>query len=295
MSNISTNNFWTLRFSKMFKIKKTYTLSWYHSVLCVLFYALSCFQTNHPQSGFLWLLVTEGSEQFFLCQELYLVNWSLWWGPHKYFIYQFRICWTRLQSHLNSNLSPHTQFHFHRRERNTLVTPYWTFFWYSVNTTYLISPAHHYHDQYLTITIKAVWYYIVTNSWSSAVQCPAVQWELDGAGGQPPCLSGISRFISSRTATQYTFLCTVVQRCSAHFTGLPCAAHLSSDTNYTCYVAKISEIINLFLSCIVIVTRHWGQFWNNTSNSTVIPYETTEETIVRLKCFFFNCFLQKGL
>ena len=27
--------------------------------LCVLFYGLSCFQTNHPQSGLLWLLVME--------------------------------------------------------------------------------------------------------------------------------------------------------------------------------------------------------------------------------------------
>ena len=34
-------------------------MSWYHSILCVSFYALSCFQTNHPQSGFLWILVTE--------------------------------------------------------------------------------------------------------------------------------------------------------------------------------------------------------------------------------------------
>ena len=87
---------------------------------------------------------------------------------------------------------------------------------------------------------------------------------------------------------QYTFHCTVVPRCSAHFTGLPCAAHLSSDKNYTCHVAKMSEMTNIFFSCIV--TRSQGPFCDNTSNSMVIPYEATKEKTVQLKYFFLQFF-----
>ena len=140
--------------------------------------------------GFLWR--RQGSEHFLLCQELYLVNWSLWWGPHKYFISILNL-WNKtslstvlklITTHQIS-LSQEGKDHFGDAilDLFLVLCKYQLFYkscYLAISLSLSISHYHYQGCQLCDITLSQI---------HGAVQCSALsiamQWELDGAGRQP--------------------------------------------------------------------------------------------------------------